>query len=251
MSEETYYQVWCEDEQKYFGVWSSKSPSECPNNFRHTINQSITIPGAKRLNDVPIVKILEENIPTNGCFRHESFKFHIGSNGIYDNDIIFPYNISILGVGAHTTAEHTGDKVNVTSIPVNNIIGSTTSNLNIGESNIKVTPSVLTYIHTGSHCMLSNSTSQYNMGEVISINPETKTIITEYASSNIYTANTNVCFSEKMIKNLYFTVPHNYNIGQKKLGASHIPAKTSLRISYSNSSSNQEKDFIVNIEYLY
>lgn len=253
MSEETNYNIFCIDEQLTLNVWSVARPICCPNNYRHSIDPLQTVKLSKRYTDVQIVKIQEENNPTNGNFRYESFKYHLNSNGETVSDICFPYPISILGVSTVTTEIQRGDKLNVSFIPAMNTIGTLTQPLHIGESNMYVTPSVINYMNPGHVCIINNiaSNTSNNLGEVSYVNISSNMIITQYAASNDFNALTPVQIHVKAIKNMEFTEPMKYAVGERKIGASYIPAKTKIRMTYSNASSNLEKDMVMSMEYLY
>lgn len=250
---ETNYTVFCNEEQVTISTWSDYIPVCCPNNYRHTIDITKTIKGDTRYINIPIVKIQEEDIPTNGNYRFESFKYAITSCNL-SYDISFKYPISILGVSTITNETHRGDMLNVIAFPSNNIIGAITSPISIGDSNINVSDSVLTYMNKGFMFSLNSNNIIENLGEVIDIDIANKQIITEYCASNNYSplTPTYIGLKLKLIKNMHITEPNFYEIGGRKIGAKHLEANTIIKMMYSNSSlSNLNKELIMNMEYLY
>lgn len=246
MASETQYKVFCTEENKFYTAWYSRMPICCPNNYRHAIDPSKTTKITTRPTTVNLVRIQEESTLTNGNYRYESFDFTCAPNSDTTKLITFPYPINILTTVATTTDEHKGDYLNVTVIPQNPIVGVTVSNLNPGESNIFVSTTVLNYLSPGFHCIIGSE----NMGEVYKVNVDSNMITTQYAVSNVYTYPSYVKMNAVITKNLKFTIPMTHNVGGGKIGASYLPANTTLKAVYTNTSSN-EKDFVVHLEYLY
>ena len=246
MATETQYKVYCTDEQTYHTAWYNNMPMNCPNNYRHGIDPSKTVRIQSRPVDVTLVRIQEENTLTNGNFRFESFTWMCPSNCTTTHDITFPYSINILSTQANTSQDNYGDVLNVTVVPGNAIIGVTISNIVVGQSNFFVSNTVLNYMNQGFQCILGSE----NVGEVFKINVDSNMISTQYAASNSYNASTYVKINVPIVKNLKFLAPTTYNVGGGKIGASYVPPGTTLRAQYTNNSSN-DKEFCVNVEYLY
>lgn len=254
MAEQTNYRVFCNEEQAYFTTWSTRIPVCCPNDYRHTIDTSQTVKLATKIEDVLTVKIQEETVPTQGNYRHESFKFHATSNGESYHDIMFKYPVSALGVSALTTEAHRGDLINAIVIPKNATVGAVTQPINVGDSNFIVSNSVLNYLNPGHICILTNGSNvSENLGEVIKVNVDSNMITTEFAASNAYLLS-NLPFVQAnvhYIKNLFLTEPREYSVGNRKIGASFLQTGSIIRMTYSNASPNTEKEVVIHFEYLY
>lgn len=246
MASETQYKVYCNDECTYHTAWYPAMPMTCPVSYRHSIDPAKTIKITSRPVDVTLVRIQEENTLTNGNFRYESFTFACPSNCVTSNNIVFPYAINILSTQTTTTSDNTDDILDVIVVPKNPILGITISNISPGESNIFVSNTVLNYMNHGFQCIIGTD----NMGEVHAVNIDSNMITTQYASSNTYTTPTYVKTNIPIVKNLKFKAPTTYNVGGGKIGASYLPAGTTMKALYTNNSSNN-KEFTVNIEYLY
>jgi hypothetical protein len=246
MASETQYKVFCTEESIYYTAWYSTMPVCCPNNYRHAIDPAKTIKINTRPTIVSLVRIQEESSLTNGNFRYESFKFDCIPNSNTVKDIKFPYPVNVLTTVATTLDIHKGDYLNVSVIPSNPIVGITVSNLTPGESNIYVSTTVLNYLSPGFQCIIGSE----NMGEVLKVNIDSNMITTQYAISNVYVYPSYVKMNAIITKNLDFITPMTHNVGAGKIGASYLPANTTLRAIYTNNSSNQ-KDFVVHLEYLY
>lgn len=246
MATETQYKVFCSEEQTYYTAWFTGQPISCPNNYRHSIDPSKTVRIATRPKAVNLVHIQEENTLTNGNFRYETFTWNCPANCTCSNDIVFKYPVNILTSTTVSGQDHIGDSLNVTIIPKNPIVGITVSNISPGDSNIYVSTAVLNYMHPGYQCILDNE----NLGEVYNVNINSNMITTQYAASNNYVYPSYIKLNIPIIKNLKFVVPMLYNVGAGKIGASYVPTGTVMKTLYTNNSSN-EKEFAVNIEYLY
>jgi len=254
---ENQYKVFCINEQESYTIWSEKTPITCPNDYRHNIDPLQTVKIQSRYKDVQNVQIQQEKTLTNGNYKYKSFKFPITQSGESQFNISFNYPINVLQVHTNTGEIHRGDKINVSLIPYNPIIGSLASNVSIGDSNLYVTNNVLNYINQGYITILKDNITQLseNLGETYSIDTSNNKIITQYCASNNYSAAspTTVAVNVEFIEDMYITEPLLYTIGNKKITTSFIPSKATVQITYSNAaaSNNIEKDFIISLEYMY
>jgi hypothetical protein len=146
---------------------------------------------------------------------------------------------------------HRGDKVDVTLITKDSIAGKIESNVNIGDSNIFVTPSVLNYMKLGFQFILDSGNVSENLGETLLKNTSSNFCTTQFAASNIFSIPTYVKTQVKIIEDLFITEPRLYCIGSKKITASYLPANTIIRMTYSNSSPTITKDIVVSLDYMY
>lgn len=252
MSEVTKYKVFCNDENDYIETWSTKVPTSCPNNYRHTLDLTKTVKLEVKIEGgVQLVKMLEENIPTNGNYRYETFKFSIPSNTSSNCDITFPYPVNVLGVSTVTGETNRGDVINALIIPKEPSLGSLLSNLNIGDSNLSGCTSTINYMNPGYILTLSDGNNTECLGEVLKVNPYTNTLTTQYAASNAYSSNATVQRNIYYVKNLHITEPREYSVGSKKIGASYVPEGYTIRTVYKNNSQTDAKDVVIHFEYLY
>lgn len=253
MTTETQYQVYCVEEQANVTFWSKVKQNNCPNDYRHHLDPTKTIKLATRTSEVQGVSIQQESTNTNGNYRYKCIKYDCASNGEHEYDISFPYPITILEVETQTNESHRGDKLGVNFYTSNNTLGFIASNVNIGDSNIFVTNSVINYINQGFHCILDNNTITEDLHEIISIQPMSNLLITKNASSNFYdyTTPTKLKYHVPIIEDMYMSDPRTYSVGRKKITGSSLPANAVLRMTYSNSSPNSNKELIVSFEYMY
>jgi len=92
-----------------------------------------------------------------------------------------------------------------------------------------------------------------DVGRVISVNTENKKIYVEMNPANSYLVSTptyvkNTAYA---IKDFELGDAWEYNIGESKIGGTHIPTDVKIELSYENKSVDTDKKFIERVEYLY
>ncbi len=253
MATETYYKVYCSNEQQFFTFWNKNIPINCPNDYRHKIDKSQTIKLETRNIDIQPVSIQQESVATNGMYRYKCIKFDCGSNGVSEHDIVFPYPITVLQAETQTNETHRGDKLDLFFLTSNNTLGTLSSNLNIGECDLYVDNSVINNMNNGLECIITDGSNTENLGEVVNIIPMSNLIHTEYNTSNVYNVETPTYIKYRMpiIEDMWISDPRTYTFGHKKITGTSLPASTYLKMYYSNSSPNSNKELIVSLEYMY
>lgn len=253
MSEQFKYRVFCTTEQKYVDFWSyDEAPTTCPNNYKHTIDSNQIYKLDERyVGRKNVVYIQEEETATQGNYRFECVNYNIGSNAEEVHDFQFPYPVNMLEVKIRSKEDHRGDVVNcqvVPSVP----IGYITSNLSVGSSNVYVSNTVLQYMKVGYHMALQRpgSSNMEDLEEALVKVDENNMITTQNASTSNYPPGTYVRMHVGIIKNLLLDEPDWYTIGDRKIGASYLPGKTTLRMIYSNNN-QQPKQVTLYLQYLY
>jgi hypothetical protein len=164
---------------------------------------------------------------------------------------MFPYPVAIMSVKVVTKEYNDLDIFdNYTIVPWP--IGIVTSNVNIGDSSIKVSNTVIQYINRGLTVTLSNNINSECIGECIKM--YNNRIITSLPTTYEYLASspTYIMVKAHNIKNLILhkEVPFLL-LGESKVGGSIVPLGLQNYIYYNNLSSNVDKDFSVVLEYMY
>lgn len=252
MSEQFKFRLYCCTESNYVDFWSyDDPPTTCPNSYKHTIDKTKMYKLDERyVGRKNVVYIQEEDTATQGRYRFECIKYHIDSNASQYHDYVFPYPINMLEVKIRSAETHRGDIMNCQVIPAPPI-GYLTAPVAAGSSNFVVNNTVLSYMNIGFHMsLMSGSNLLEDLEEVLVKNDSNNTVTTQFAVSNSYPPGTHVHMHISFIKNLEFTEPDWYTIGDRKIGASYLPAKTTLRMTYSNQNL-QDKDVILYTQYLY
>lgn len=241
------YRFFCQTENAYVTIWSTSSPTVCPNNNTHTIlTNTISILDIVSQNNV-FVK--PEIGTTGGEYRAEAYTLSIGANATQTTDLSWPFDISVSTVSFNTTTQNTGDILNSFVAP-NTTIGSITSAVSIGDTTINVNSSVFTYLKKGFLVTLADQTNTSTLGQVIDINSTTGTISCELPSTFAFNAGSYLQFTENNIRNFMIGPPGNTSLTAKGSTASSIPAKTIVRVQYKNNSA-EAKLFNFYFEYFY
>lgn len=246
------YRVFCTVENQYFTVWSDVEPDRCPNDGSHSINPILTsIVGRVNSNTVTIS---EEFIPTQGYFQTSSRVIDIPANSSVVHDTVsFDYRITVFAVIFQTAAVHEGDMLEIEINPEGRV-GIITSDVNIGDTIINVSPTVFDHAFIGMFLTLDDGVNNINVGEVIGLDKANNTLTLKTGSSHAFTASmTTPTFVEitlKYVKELHLGPPREYHIGQDKIGGASVPPNFPIRICYHNNTGTAKKLYL-QYDYLY
>ena len=248
------WEVYCTVEELYKRVWSIEAPTKCPDNSTHSIS---TNPGPKIINYVSDkkVKIIEEDGITQGIYKLHGFTRDIPSGPVGNVTTfthIWKYPITLSNGWFISTNEMVGDKIDCV-VAENLKIGIITNPVNIGDSNVSVSPTVIPNLYNGYVFTLTDGVNTDYMGEVIDLNNGNNVVTLENTSTHFYSplSPTYVEMGVKVIEN--FSIPagkQRYAFAEKKIGGKYIPKNIPMVIKYTNNTGNS-KVFMYNIEYLY
>lgn len=241
------YRLFCNTENSFVTVWNINTPSACPNNNTHLIdNDSVTIIDNINSNSTSIIQY---NNDINGNFRIESKMLFIPANQIITQTYSWPYNISVMTIGLTSAKENIGDVVNVYIAP-NTVIGAITQHINVGDTIIHVSPTVVKHLNVGFLVKITDGTSVLDLGECIFIDPVTY-IIRCINSANIsMNAGSYLQMTIHNVKNIYLYNSEQFKIGEKHVSSQSLPKNINVQISYQNNS-NVDKHFMFYYEFLY
>lgn len=246
------YTFLCTTENTTKKVWRDDSepvPTKCPDDTTHTINiVSIRITEVVEKNRV-IVQ--EESTPTGGNFRSMCRSITINPNETKIENFIFKYNISALAIEYISDNENVGDQIEMIIGP-NTIIGAITNIVNINDNVINVSDTVIQYIQIGYKINLFNGINTEELGYVIEIDKDNKTITTENNSMQLFShlTPTYVRMNVYVIEDYVIGKAGRWCVGGNKIGGSFIPKNTIIKLIYYNNS-NINKNFTAQLEYLY
>jgi len=240
------YSIRCSSENKLVYCWDESTPQVCPNNTNHLIDlNSIKIIDTVIQNSV---NIIQSSGNTGDNYRVESKKLTIPANSEIYEDYTWSYPIAVMTINWFADTSNINDVINGYIAP-NTTIGALTSNVNIGDILINVSPSVFNYINVGYEINITNGITNIFMGEVKSIDNVNNTLLTSIpASVNINTP-AYVQMTIHNIKNIYLT-PGTTNLASKQITSSLIPSGVKARLKYTNNG-NIEKTFIFYTEFIY
>ncbi len=206
----------------------------------------------------PIVKaeILTEHIKwvksgntTQMLFAGESIIIDISIGEPYKQmDFKWPYDIALMSATLGVSEEMIGDDFEV-HIGSNTLIGALTQPLNIGDTSVHVSTTVIENIKIGFY-LETYETDNQQIGQVIEADSENSKLIL-LSPSNINIPN-NALLSAyaKLVPTLYMHSMHKVEIGKDLPTGQRIPKNTPLRICYNNNNI-VEKKISFFIEYLY
>jgi hypothetical protein len=251
MTEVHQYKIYCSTDAQWEYVWGTSSPTKCPTNTAHSVDlNSVAI--HKTIGE-PIVTVKEEDIPTGGHFAAETIVIDAGNFEDKIHDVSWPIPISVLEIIVHPTTGMENDTVSVDIAP-NTTVGVLTATGATGATQLYVSSTVTDNIEIGYHCCLAGHTgAMANLGRVLSVNGASGYITTEFpVTTHDYAPGiTAVQQDIYMMYNHELPVSNMpFHIGGSKIGASYIPANTTIRCVYHNSSTGS-KHFVATVEYLY
>jgi hypothetical protein len=240
------YSIRCSSEGKLVYCWDDKQPAVCPNNTSHLID----------LNSIKVIDTIIQNsvniIQSTGItgynFRVESKKINIPPNSIYYEDYRWDYPIEIMTVNWVTDTSNIGDIVDGYVAP-DTIIGAITENINIGDTIIHVSSSVLLYIKIGYEVNITNGVNNIFMGEVKNLDFVNNTLLCTIAASDNINSPAYVQMTIHNIMNMHLQ-PGTTNLATKSIAASLLTKETKARIKYTNNG-DTEKTFYFYYEFLY
>lgn len=118
---------------------------------------------------------------------------------------------------------------------------------------LTVSSTVLEYSKTGFYLTLDDGTNQDNMGRIISVDESLSRVYMENNPVNSFSPATPTYIKQTvyLIDNFEMGDSWARNIGEMKIGGSHIPKDTVIEVAYTNNSPTDDKTIIGHVEYLY
>ena len=233
------YILRCITENTNVTTWGTSSPVSCPNNTNHSIDvNSIAIIGTIQKNSV----IVEED--SNGYFETTHFVNEIpaGETGaISTHDISWDFDITLWRTALTVTQDMIGDEIQVVASP-ETVVGVVTSQININDSIINVSPTVIANTQRGFQCVLDDGVNKFTT-EIKSIDKTNNQITLKNNSPYNYTVNTPVKIGIFLVRYLQMHNTETYEIGLKGLKGKEIKTGTVLRIYYKNNNGTFKKIF--------
>lgn len=221
-------------------------PISCFNNALHTINTA-SHQQLEVLSDT-IVNIKEETIPTNGYYKSKGYCITC-EPGVTTTEYTFPHPITALSIVFSTDISQKDDKLETIVAP-DTIIGVITETASPSQTSISVNSTVLEHASLGFFLTLSDGTNTNQLGIISNIDKINSVITFTTPIVDTFQQGTFVKISVVVIENFIFGYPGSYTFGESKIGGSHIPANTIIRVNYTNNGEVTKKFYPV-IDYLY
>jgi len=251
MTEVNQYKIYCTSDSKWECVWGTDPPTTCPTNTAHTVDaNSVSI--VKTIGD-PIITVKEEETPTGGHFAAETIVIDAGNFETKVQDIFWPIPINVLEIIVHPTIGMDNDTISVDIAP-NTTVGVLTATGATGATVLNVSSTVTDNIEIGFHCCLAGHTGAMAMlGRVLNVDGPNGQITTEFPITEWDFAPSLTAVQQDIYMMYKHELPVSavpFHVGGSKIGASYIPANTTIRCTYNNSSTGA-KHFVATVEYLY
>ena len=197
-----------------------------------------------------IVKILEDNADDSKSFQTMTIGIDVpAASGWCECNHTFPIDISIISCDLLISECHVGDKMEVVVAP-DTIIGAITQSVEAEQSEIFVQQSVIDNLFVGYFVDLTDGQNVAELGRVIKIKSNSIVVEKPPTTSFSMESPTYVRMSIKLFNNWEFPGIGRVDIGDAKIGASLIPANTTIRLRYWNRA-NEAKRFVAPMDVLY
>lgn len=190
-------------------------------------------------NQTEITTVIKEEYGTTGgrFFSKTVVVFaEADSETIYDENLLV--DTSALMIRYKTKEEHEGDEIDLHIAP-NTVVGTLSADVNVGDSVITVSQSVIQNVFVGP-CLLSlfDGMNEISLGRIKNIDAQNMQIETEFESQNNFSASTPtfVRMTITIIENRIIGDAWEYTIGSSKIGGSFVPQNTTVRFRYRNKS---------------
>ena len=244
------YRVYCVEEAKYITFWDMVAPTQCPN-----VHGDRTIDHAKTV----ILRSIEQNEttvkePTTGQFQAMSRIIDIPAcspGDVVCIDLDWPMDISIWNSTIRPIDSMLGDQLCLIYDP-DQSIGTLTDDALVGDTILHVSESVLSIISLGYELTLDNGVRRQDVGRVVDIDLTAKTIeIEKPLEHNYYSVSpTVVLLNICLIKDLFIDKIDDISFGTKGFRSKAVPARTKLRVKYTNNN-GEAKMWCWVVEYYY
>ena len=197
------------------------------------------------------IKYIESGETTQDLYAAESLIIDVSSNDTKKTvDFTWSYLISLMSGTLGISEDMIGDSLCIEIAP-NTLIGAFTQNVNLGDTSLNVSPTVLDYVKRGFYIgKYGDMDSGSEMSQVLSIDTENGRINLTSPSISTATAGNYCAMSAKLIPNLYIHSLDKIEIGKQIPTGQRITAGTPVRVCYSNNN-NVAKKISFFVEYLY
>lgn len=241
------FKIYCATEGKFIETWKMTTPTTCPTDYRHEIDESQTQEVERKyvesanVQNVFLNSISYQN--TYGYYMLEGRQYQIPSGPqVYTEDFTLPTTQSVYGMRICGTHNHVGDKFSIILNP-DTVIGVVLGNATQGSTEIITNNTVYENIIPGFYVQLGQN--EYLVKSKLSNGILLNTPLSEDINSM-----TPVILVVYIVKNYTIECEGNIKAGYGSMGSKPLPAGTVVRIKYTNNS-NEEKLFYINYEYSY
>lgn len=174
------FRLYCNTENIYKTVWNKSSPSICPSDDKHSIDQNSIVIIDQKLDDV--TSSSQETLKTGRNFKLDKFKIFATKNSVTTNNFTFPFPINIMNFNITTNQEHIADKLTIQTFPsVVGVLTSSTSSSSLWQSQNYIVNNLVRYKgidddRFGLHKCIVNTVSSENPSNTAYWEKQTTTI---------------------------------------------------------------------------
>ena len=284
------YRVYCSTDSKYEYVWGTTEPTTCPTNTAHTITTSKTTiideanPTIVEIKEESIktggffktdsIKINATANQTSSIIITHPFDItallvewiseetHRGDKlSLFVGPLTFgTITANIAPASAWVTQNYVVGNIVTYNSKVYTCTTNTISNEIPTDTiywqhgfEIPVSQTVIDNVKNGWEITIKDGTNSDVIERIILIDSINNKIYVEKNLTNSFLAAT-PSYVDTIIytmKNYEIGAPFKYEIGNSKIGGSHVPANTTIEIDYENLHATENKTFIGYVEYLY
>ena len=214
------------------------------NHSGQPLPDAITVQNVKVVVEQP--KYIDSGNVTQELFCAESIIVDVSAGiGVTIKDFSWPFNIGLKSGTLFISDDMIGDEITIKIAP-NTLVGALISNMNVGDTSILVSPTVIQNIKYGQYVGLYST--QHELGRVINIGSNYLTITP--AADISANAGSPIAMCAKIIPYAFLSAPGIVEIGKTISTANRIPANTKIRVQYTNNSGTAKRVSFF-IEYIY
>lgn len=222
------------------------APTNCPNNNEHSIDVSQTVVLNTVSDNVVTINQGSNTVTTDGVFRVDSYTFTCPT-GTSTHDIIYPYNTCLFSGIMRLTEDNIGDHVKITTKP-DTIVGVLSSGISAGATGLSI--GNVSILKVGILVSVTNGVTTDDLGEIVSINNLTNSIVFSNPSTHAFSAGAYVRITVELIRDMKICSAGDLELGQGRLKTLGMAANGITRVIYTNNgASTKEFNLIAQIYY--
>lgn len=247
------WQVYCFTESNVQETWRFTQPECCPNNTNHVIDHdTIKCLESKMVSNPQIQNMFisaKSWQNTNGYYMMQGYNFLITESNYSHFDLILPTKRCVYGLKMNINDSNVGDKVSIKVNP-NTVCGYITSDVNIGESNIPVSSTVVQNVIPGFYVNFGTYSNVTDEAMVLNVDVENNNILLDRGITNDLTVGSLVMANVYIIKDYVIGVPGIQEVGYGTFAGKVLEQNTNIHLCYNNVTGGS-KSFSYNSEYTY
>lgn len=236
-----------EGENEYEIHWFESIPTTYEG--QNIVTDSLTVLDTISDDAAQVVKLEKENIKTGEHYQCRMVKLSASANSVVNEDLSFPFPVSIFTGQMTINDDHIGDEIEVVISP-NTVMAQISSDISPTDIVLNINPAHITNLFIGANVAITDGQNYDNLGRIIELDEINNTIKVETAAVHSFQAGSGI------IVNIYLFYPSQIvnsgriTVGQADIAGKYLPANTIMRLTYKNNSGTP-KNLNIFLEYLY